>query len=122
MEILMHAGTCLGGWSSALLHKNIVAAYGFPEYTINQLRYDLCKMKVHGLVERDGKHYSYRLTEKGIKVAAMFVLFHKRVCGSLANSLFHHRPDKFHLIESRLEKVYHRTDDSIQTIVALLAA
>jgi hypothetical protein len=79
-------------------------------------------MKAHGLVERDGKHYSYRLTEKGVKVAAMFVLFHKRVCGPLANSLFHHRPDKSHLIDSTLEKAYHRADDSIETIVALLAA
>ena len=63
METIMHAGTCLGGWSSALLHKNIVAAYELPAYTINQLRYDLRKMQAHGLVERDGKHYSYRLTE-----------------------------------------------------------
>ena len=29
---------------------------------------------------------------KGVKVAALFVLFHKRVCGPLANTLFHHRP------------------------------
>ena len=118
----MHAGTCLAGWNSALLDKNIVAAYELPEYTLNQLRYDLRKMKAHGLVERDGKHYSYRLTEKGVKVAAMFVLFHKRVCGPLANSLFHHRPDKLHIIDSSLEKAYHRADDSIEKIVELLAA
>ena len=79
-------------------------------------------MKAHGLVERDGKHYSYRLTEKGTKVAAMFVLFHKRVCGPLANSLFHHRPDKVNVIDSRLEKAYHRADESIEKIVELLAA
>jgi hypothetical protein len=42
METIMHAGTCLAGWSSALLHKNIVAAYELPEYTINQLCYDIC--------------------------------------------------------------------------------
>jgi hypothetical protein len=41
METIMHAGACLSGWSSALLHKNIVAAYELPQYTINQLRYDL---------------------------------------------------------------------------------
>jgi len=33
----------------------------------------------------------YRLTDKGRKVAAMFVLFHQRVCGPLANTLFHHQ-------------------------------
>ena len=122
METIMHAGTCLDGWSSALLHKSIVTAYEMPEYTINQIRYDLRKMKAHGLVERNGNHYSYRLTEKGVKVAAMFVLFHKRVCGPLANSLFHHRPDKLHIVNSALEEAYHRADDSIEKIVELLAA
>jgi hypothetical protein len=63
------------------------------DYTLTQLRYDLRKMKAHGLLERIDKHYAYRLTEKGTRVAAMFVLFHKRICGPLANSLFQHRPN-----------------------------
>jgi hypothetical protein len=33
-----------------------------------------------------------RLTEKGTKVSAMFILFHQRICGPLANTLFQHRP------------------------------
>jgi len=122
METIMHASTCLDGWTSDLLHKNIVAAYEQPQYTINQLRYDLRKMKAHGLTERNGKHYSYRLTDKGMKVAAMFVLFHKRICGPLANSLFHHRPNNIHVIESKLEKAYHKADESIEKLVELLAA
>ncbi len=44
-------------------------------------------MKAHGLLERIGRSYLYRLTDKGAKAALMFVLFHKRVCGPLANSL-----------------------------------
>ena len=59
---------------------------------MNQLRYDLRKMKAHGLIERDGR-YAYRLTGKGTKVALIFVLFHQRLCGPLANSLFHHKPN-----------------------------
>ena len=118
----MNASPCLDGWTSDLLHKNIIASYGLPQYTINQLRYDLRKMKAHGLVERNGKHYSYRLTDKGMKVAAMFVLFHKRLCGPLANSLFHYRPNNIHVIDSKLEKAYHKADDSIEQIVELLAA
>ena len=46
---------------------------------MNRLRYDLRKMKAHGLLERDGKRYTYRLTEKGTKVALTFVLFHQRL-------------------------------------------
>jgi hypothetical protein len=79
-------------------------------------------MKAHGLLERNGKHYSYRLTDKGAKVAARFVLFHKRICGPLANSLFHHRPENLDVVDSKLEKAYHKADTSIGKIVDLLAA
>jgi hypothetical protein len=64
------------------------AAYG-----LNQLRYDLRKLKGHGLLERDGSRYAYRLTSKGVQVALLFLFFHKRLCGPLANSRFHRRPD-----------------------------
>jgi hypothetical protein len=33
---------------------------------------------------RDGHHYTYRLTDKGVKVALLLFLFHKRLCGPLA--------------------------------------
>ena len=62
-------------------------------YGLNQLRYDLRKLKGHGLIERDGSRYAYRLTQKGVQVALLFLFFHKRLCGPLANSRFHHRPD-----------------------------
>ena len=52
------------------------------------------KMKAHGLVERIGRGYRYRLTDKGTHAALLFILFHQRVCGPLAYSLFHHRPRK----------------------------
>ena len=91
-------------------------------YTFNQLRYELRKMKAHGLIQRNGKHYSYHLAEKGMKIAAMFMLFHKHLCGPLASSLFHHRPDKIHIVNSKLEKAYHKADDSIKKIIDLMAA
>lgn len=45
-------------------HHAILSAFGLKaeSYTLTQLRYDLRKMKAHGLVERDGKRYAYRLT------------------------------------------------------------
>jgi len=62
-----------------LHHSEHVLVIGPPElspqaYTLNQLRYDLRKMKGHGLLERVGKHYAYRLTEKGTRVAAIHPL------------------------------------------------
>jgi hypothetical protein len=86
------------------------------------IRYDLRKLKGHGLLERDGSRYAYRLTSKGIQVAQLFLFFHKRLSGPLANSHFHHRPDPQHRPNSRLEAAYHRADKAIQNIVNLLAA
>ena len=91
-------------------------------YTLTQLRYDLRKMKAHGLIERIGRGYRYRLTDKGTKAALMFILFHKRVCGPLANSLFHHRPDEALKPASKVETAYHKADHAIQQVLELLAA
>ena len=124
MEVLLHGGPQLGGWRTAQIHTAILAAFGLTTgaYSLNQLRYDLRKLKGHGLLERDGRRYSYRLTDKGTRVAAMFVLFHKRVCGPLANTLFHHRPDDRPTAPAKIEVAYHQADAAIQRLIDLLAA
>ena len=124
MEVLLHGGSQLVGWRTAQIHESIRAAFGLTaeQYTLTQLRYDLRKMKGHSLLERDGRRYCYRLTDKGKRVAAMFVLFHQRICGPLANSLFHHRPEKTAKPPARIEAAYHRADAAIQKLVDLVAA
>jgi hypothetical protein len=91
-------------------------------YTLNQLRYDLRKLKAHGLLARIGRSYRYRLSDKGVKAALMFILFHKRVCGPLARSLFDHRPDAALKPNSKVETAYYRADHAIQKVLDLLAA
>ena len=83
MEVLLHTGTQVMGWRTADIHQAILSSFSLtPEsYTLTQLRYDLRKMKAHGLLERDGRRYAYRLTTKGTRAALLFVLFHQRVCG-----------------------------------------
>jgi hypothetical protein len=83
MEVLLHRGTQLGGWRCRQIHQAILSTFQLiPEnYTLTQLRYDLRKLKAHALLQRDGHRYAYRLTDKGIRVALMFTLFHHRVCG-----------------------------------------
>jgi len=124
MEVLLHGGTQIVGWRSRQIHQAILTAFGLDSqaYTLTQLRYDLRKMKGHALLERDGGRYTYRLTDKGLRVALMFVLFHKRVCGPLANSLFHRRPQDSPYRASKLQAAYRQADASIQRIVDLLAA
>jgi hypothetical protein len=124
MEVLLHAGTQLAGWRTLEIHTALLAAFGLTQdaYSLTHLRYDVRKMKAHGLVERDGGRYRDRLTEKGIRVAPMFVLFHKRVCGPLVNTLFHRRPDKSSPLHTPIETAYYKADAAIQKLVDLLAA
>lgn len=123
-EVLLHGGSQVGGFTAKQIHQAVLTSFRLSDtaYGLNQLRYDLRKLKGHGLIERDGSRYAYRLTHKGVEVALLFHFFHKQLCGPLANSRFHHRPDPQHRPDSQLEAAYHRADKAIQHIVDLLAA
>ena len=124
LEVLLHGGSHVGGWTTRQIHQAVLATFHVSDkaYGLNQLRYDLRKLKGHGLLQRDGSRYAYRLTPKGVQVALLFLFFHKRLCGPLANSRFHHRPVARHQPPSKLETAYHRADKAIQHVVDLLAA
>jgi hypothetical protein len=124
LEVLLHSGSHLGGWTTKQIHHAVLTSFHLSEknYGLNRLRYDLRKLKGHGLPQRDGSRYAYRLTTKGVQVALLFLFFHKRLCGPLAHSRFHHRPTAHHQPASKLEAAYHRADTAIQHIVDLLAA
>jgi hypothetical protein len=124
LEVLLQGGSHLGGWTAKQIHQAVLTSFRLSAnaYGLNQLRYDLRKLKGHGLLERDGSRYAYRLTSKGIQVALLFLFFHKRLCGPLAHSRFHHRPNPAHRPDSKLEAAYHTADKAIQDVVDLLAA
>jgi hypothetical protein len=124
LEVLLHGGSTVSGWTAKQIHQTVLTTFAIAEksYGLNQLRYDLRKLKGHALLERDGSRYSYRLTSKGLQVALLFLFFHKRLCGPLANSRFHHQPDATHRPDTKLEAAYHKADKAIQDIVDLLAA
>ena len=124
LEVLLHGGTNMGGWNAKQIHQAVLTTFDLSAktYGLNQLRYDLRKLKGHGLLEREGHRYAYRLTAKGLQVALLFLFFHKRLCGPLANSRFHHKPDPASRPNSKLEAAYHKADKAIQEIVDLLAA
>jgi len=124
LEVLLHGGNTVGGWTAKQIHAAVLTTFQIPAsaYGLNQLRYDLRKLKGHGLLERHGSRYAYQLTPKGVQVALLFLFFHKRLCGPLANSRFHHQPDSAHRPNSKLEAAYHKADKAIEAIVELLAA
>jgi hypothetical protein len=124
MEVLLHRSSQIHGWRTSQIHQALLTTFGIAatRYTLTQLRYDLRKMKAHGLVQRDGTRYAYRLIDKGNKVALLFVLFHKRVCGPLANSLFNRPPEPTSAPATKIEAAYRKADRSIEHILQLWAA
>ena len=122
MEVFIHSGASISSWRIHQLHQTLLKTFGLQSYTLTQLRYDLRKMKAHGLIQRDPQHYCFRLTQKGIKVSLLFLLFHKRICGPIANSLFQFRPPLNGHPKSKIEVAFHKADQAIQNTIDLLAA
>ena len=123
-EVLLHGGPHVGGWTAKQIHQG--RSHQLPPVQ-SKLRPQPTALRPaqaqgHGLLERDGSRYAYRLTSKGVQVALLFLFFHKRLCGPIANSRFHNRPDPHHRPNSKLEAAYHRADKAIQKIVDVLAA
>jgi hypothetical protein len=55
---------------------------------------------------------------QGVEVALLFLFFHKRLRGPLANSRLHHQPKPQHRPKNRLETAYLRADKAIQMLAA----
>jgi hypothetical protein len=124
LQVLLHSGVALGGWTAKQIHQAVLDRFDLcaESYGLNSLRYDLRKLKGHGLLERTAGRYCYRLTEKGQRAAVLLVLFHQRLCGPLASGQFEHRPEEAHRPASKLEAAYYRADRAVDKIVDLLRA
>jgi hypothetical protein len=50
MEVLLHGGTHVGGWTAKESHETVLTTFGLSQkrYRLNQLRYGLRKLKGHG--------------------------------------------------------------------------
>jgi hypothetical protein len=124
MEVLLHAGSAMGGWTAREIHAAVRDRFEVTgeQYPLNRLRYDLRKLKGHGLLEREAGRYAYRLTEKGQRVAVLFLLFHQRLCGPVSGGQFGRRPEQRYCPRSPLERAYYKADQAIDEIVSILRA
>ena len=122
--LLRGAGGHFRRWTAAQLRQQILDDYQIKpkDYTIGQLRYDLRKLRVHGLVERVPKSHAYRFTDKGAKLSILLVQLRKRLYGPLGFGLFRRRPDEQFLPNSAFEKAYLKVEKAMDEAVALLAA
>lgn len=125
LEVLLHAGTEIGGWSSREIHHAVLERFSVAgtQYDLSSLRYDLRTLKEHRLLGREPRHYPYRLMGKGQRSPVLFLLFHQRLCGPVAGSQFGHPPNPLHQPKAgRLESAYYKADAAIGNIVRLLRA
>jgi hypothetical protein len=77
LEVLLLGGSQVGGWTAKHIHHAVCTTFHHAvcttfyladsTYRLNQLRYDLRKLKAHGLLQRDGSCCAYRLTPKGLR-------------------------------------------------------
>lgn len=51
----------------------------------------------------------------------MFILFHSRVCGPVADSLFERQPNEQLKPKSNIETAYYKGDAAIQNVINQLA-
>lgn len=90
MEVLPHGGATVGGGTAKQIHDAIPTSFQLSaaRYGLNQLRYDLRKMKAHGLLERDGKRHAYRPTGKGLQAPSPLCFFTSAYAAPLQTASF----------------------------------
>jgi hypothetical protein len=125
LELLMQgAGGHFRQWTTARLREAFLEAYQIKPkaYTLTQLRYDVRKLRLHGLIERVPKSYAYRFTSKGTKLSILLVQLRKRLYGPLGFGLLRTRPNPEYLPDSPFEKAYLKVEKALDDVIALMAA
>jgi hypothetical protein len=115
LEGLLHPGTFVADWTTREVHARLLARHRLTEadYRLGQLRYDLGKLRAHGLVERLGTSRRYRLTPRGLKLGVLLVKLRTRLLGplaSLASEPQRRRPDRH---PSEVEAAFRRVDAAL---------
>jgi len=125
LEALLHkANGNLRTWTTARLHHAILDLFGLKpaDYSLLQLRYDLRKLRVHGLIERIPHTYYYRFHSNGLKQALLLVQLRRRIYGPLAFGLLRHRPNQQYSPDSRFERAYFKVEKAVDELIQLMAA
>ena len=125
LELLMQgAGGHFRKWTTAQVHQALLDTNNLKpkDYTLTQLRYDMRKLRLHGLIERVPKTYAYRFTSKGTKLSILLIQLRKRIYGPLSFALFRTRPNPQFTPNSRFEKAYLKVEKAMDQAIALMAA
>jgi hypothetical protein len=118
LEALLHPGTFVADWTTRDVLARLVARHrlGADEYRLSQLRYDLGKLRAHGLVERLGRSRRYRLTARGLKLGVLLVKLRTRLLGPLTTLATAPMPPAPTATLSRVEQAFRRVDAALDQL------
>ena len=77
--LVVHAVT---GFTNKSLRGQVAGLLG-KDYSSAQMSYDLRRLRLHGLIERQGRTNSYALTADGLRVALFYTKLRARLLGPL---------------------------------------
>ena len=115
LETLLHPGTFVADWTSREVHARLLARHRLEEadYRLSQLRYDLGKLRAHGLVERVGTSRRYRLTAQGLKLGVLLVKLRTRLLGPLTSLAIEAPPHRSPRTSSEVETAFRQVDAAL---------
>jgi len=73
--LVVHAVT---GFTNKSLRGQVAGLLG-KDYSSSQMSYDLRRLRLHGLIERQGRTNSYALTPEGLRVAVFYTKLQARL-------------------------------------------
>jgi hypothetical protein len=127
LEALLHPGTFVADWTAREVRARLLARHHLDEaaYRPGQHRYDLGKLRAHGLVERVGTSRRYRLTARGLRLGVLLVKLRTRLLGPLATLAGATAPRRPTRNPSEVEAAFRQVDaalDHLCTTLGLNAA
>lgn len=122
LDVLLHPGSCVADWTSRDVPARLLARHRLAEadYRLSQLRYDLGKLRAHGLVERIGRPRRYRLTARGVKLGVLLVKLRTRLLGPLATLASAPAPLPETSTSSEVEAAFRQVDRAVDHLCATL--
>ena len=112
LDVLLHPGGFVADWTSREVLARLLARHRLaePDYRLSQLRYDLGKLRAHGLVERLGRTRRYRLTAHGLKLGVLLVKLRTRLLGPLTTLVTAPTPQPATTNASAVEAAFRQVD------------
>src|SRR5205823_2684402 len=98
---------------------DVQGALGRPEYGLSQLRYDLGKLRVKGLVRRLPRSPRYELTGEGYRLAVLYQKLYHRLYAPLSAGTLEPVPGDNRVPNSRkakLDKLYERVGKALDEL------